>query len=72
MTKEQARFKKLGYMRAARISKKMSCSLRKHDVLRALHYRDLQKNAFVSNIHADATLMTFHTVSAVGAARGCG
>lgn len=43
MNKEQARFKKLGYMRAARISKKMGCSLRKRDVLRALYYRDLQK-----------------------------
>lgn len=43
ITKEQARFRKNGYLRSARLCKKSGCALRRNDVLRALHYREIQR-----------------------------
>jgi hypothetical protein len=47
MATEAAWFKqrKNAYRRSARVSKQMKCSLRLHDVQRALHYRSLERLA---------------------------
>jgi hypothetical protein len=37
--------RKNAYRRSARVSKQMKCSLRLHDVQRALHYRSLERLA---------------------------
>jgi hypothetical protein len=44
MTKQQAKFRKNGYRRAARLCKKSGYSLRRSDVMRALHYRAIEQS----------------------------
>ncbi|MBU9829848.1 hypothetical protein J1779_07875 [Rahnella sp. FC061912-K] len=48
MKAEQAKARKIGYMRSARLCKKMNCSLRRKDVLRAMHYRNLERELSAS------------------------
>ncbi len=49
LTAESARLKKCGYMRSAKLSKNMNCSLRANDARRALYYRKMQYELNESN-----------------------